>query len=610
MKSFTVSSRMVRLFACSLFMVSGWSVQAQEADSDPAEIIVSANRLSQPADIVMAGTTIIDRDAIRASLAQNMVDLLSGLPGMQLAPSGGQGAQTSLFLRGTESDHTLILVDGVQISPSTGPAGRLEFLPLDQIERIEIVRGPRSSVYGSEAIGGVINIITHRQPGGLQGGLRVLAGTEQSRDVNADLALGNDTTAVSVNLSHRETNGIDFSQSGDPDDDSYENDSFSVSLNQRLGQRAGFDASYAQFQAESDYDDGEIETDNQTLSTGVSVALTNFWLSRLSLTRFAEDSLDVGAFGTTDSHSENRQLSWHNGFTLGAETHLVLGYEHQEQELRYTTFGAVQTATERDNDGIYGVYLYDGRPWDLTLSLRNDDNEEFGNHSTGSVALGRDLGDTTRAWISYGTAFKAPNLIDLYVDFPAFFFFANPDLEPETAQNLELGLSWRGLGARWQLNLFRNEIEDLITTDASFTTLANVQEARIDGAEATVATEWLGWQLDAALTVLEHENRSNGAELLRRPDQTLSFNAARDFGALNLALQWLGQSDHRDLDPVSFGPSVVGGYAVLNLVAGYRLGEALTWRLRVGNLLDRDYQIVDGFNTLGRNVQLSMDYRF
>jgi vitamin B12 transporter len=256
------------------------------------------------------------------------------------------------------------------------------------------------------------------------------------------------------------------------------------------------------------------------------------------------------------------------------------------------------------------VYIRESGPLDFTLSLRNDDNERFGSHSTGSIAIGSDFGESVRAWVSYGTAFKAPNLIDLYVDFPSFFFFANPNLKPETAESVELSLQAEALGATWQLNVFRNDIDDLISTDATFTSLANIQQARIDGIEATVSSSIAGWRLDAALTLLDHENRSTGVNLLRRPEQTLSLNIAREFGAFDLAVNLLAQNEHLDIDPVTFGGSTVGGFGVVNLVAGYRFSDEINLRLRIGNLLDKEYQIVDGFNTQDRTAQLSVNFSF
>jgi len=586
--------------------------QAQTSrGTGPEEIIVAANRVEQSIGTVLAATTVIDKDSIRRSSAQNLAELLAGVPGMQFSPAGGLGAQTSLFLRGTESDHTLILVDGVQMTTSTGPAGRLEFIPLDQIERVEIVRGPRSSVYGSEAIGGVLNIITKPQVGeDFNGSLKMMAGTQNSSDANLGLQGRVGNTALSLNASRQQTDGIDFSERGSADDDGYENDSYSLSLAHQFGERFSLSSSYSSFDARSDYDDGVVNTDSQQFSMTLKAALSDNWDSSLIMERFEEDNADAGSFGLTNSASENRRLSWQNNYSFDAGNLLSFGVDRQEQELRYATFGALQTDTSRDNDGVYGVYIHEGAALDFTLSLRNDDNERFGNHSTGSVAIGRDLTDSVRAWVSYGTAFKAPNLIDLYVDFPAFFFFANPDLNPETAESIELGLQASALGASWQLNIFRNDIDDLIATDASFTSLANIQQARIDGLEATVSTTLSGWGLDAALTLLDHENRSTGVGLLRRPEQTLSINLARDFGVLDLTLNLLAQGEHLDIDPVSFGNSKVGGFGVLNVIAGYQLSEDFELRLRIGNLLDKDYQVVDGFNTQDRTAQLSLNYQF
>ncbi|MGJ8688701.1 MAG: TonB-dependent receptor domain-containing protein [Gammaproteobacteria bacterium] len=608
MKTLTNSS--ILMGVC--LSASAMQLQAQTPDNTaPEEIVVTANRIEQTLSTVLAATTVIDKEAIRQSSAQNLAGLLAGVPGMQFSSSGGQGAQTSLFMRGTESDHTLILVDGVQMTTNSGPAGRLEFIPLDQIERIEIVRGPRSSVYGSEAIGGVVNIIT--QPNiqeDFSGSVKLMAGTENSSDANIGLQGRVGKTTLSLDASHTQTDGIDNSQRGSSDDDGYENDSLSLSFAHQFSEMFSLSSTYSRYDAESDYDDGIVNTDSQQLSATVAASFTQQWDSNLILEKFKEDNADAGAYGLTNSNTENNKLSWQNTYTFDASNLLSFGIDHQEQELRYATFGALQTDTSRDNDGVYAVYIRESGPMDFTLSMRNDDNERFGNHSTGSIAIGRDFSAIVRGWVSYGTAFKAPNLIDLYVDFPSFFFFSNPNLNPETAESIELSLQAQGFGATWKLNVFRNDIDDLISTDATFSTLANIQKARIDGLEATVSSTVAGWNIDAALTLLDHENRNTGADLLRRSGQTFSLNAARDFGAFDLAVNLLAQNEHQDIDPINFGTSTVAGYGVVNLIGGYRFNEAFDLRLRIGNLLDKDYQIVDGFNTQGRTAQLSLNYLF
>ena len=437
-----------------------------------------------------------------------------------------------------------------------------------------------------------------------------MAGTENSSNANIGLQGRIGNTSLSLNASHRETDGIDFSESGSSDDDGYENDSFSVSFSHQFSEIFSLSSAYSSFEAQSDYDDGLVNTDNQQLSSTVTASLTEQWDSNRILEKFKEDNMDAGTFGLTNSSSENKKLSWQNTYKFDASNLFSFGIDHQEQELRYSTFGALQTNTSRDNDGVYGVYVRESGPLDFTLSLRNDDNERFGNHSTGSIAIGSNFGESLRAWVSYGTAFKAPNLIDLYVDFPSFFFFSNPNLKPETAESIELSLQSEALGATWQLNVFRTDIDDMISTDATFTSLANIQQARIDGIEATASSTIADWRLDATLTLLDHENRSTGVNLLRRPEQTLSLNIAREFGAFDLAVTLLAQNEHSDIDPVNFGGSKVGGFGVVNLIAGYRFSDELNLRLRIGNLLDKEYQIVDGFNTQDRTAQLSLNFSF
>ncbi|MEX0618184.1 MAG: TonB-dependent receptor [Pseudohongiellaceae bacterium] len=575
------------------------------------EIIVSANRFAQPAGTVMAATSVITREEITRSLAQNLADLLSGKPGIQMAQSGGRGALTSLFMRGTESDHTLILIDGAQITTSTGSSGRLEYVPTDQIERIEIIRGPRSSLWGSEAIGGVINIVTARRTeADFDGSVRLAAGTENSRNGNANLAGNLGGTALNLGLSKSSTDGINFSRSGSPDDDGYDNESLTLGLHRSISDDVALSLVYSDFDASSEFDDGEVDSRSRQLSATLDYSISPDWTTRLTANRFKEDNDNRATFGDTISRSENASLRWSNTLDLNGGQTLGFGVDRQRQQLDYASFGATQSENSRDNTGYYGVYNRPLADVDLTLSIRNDDNEAFGHHTTGNIAVGKAFGDNTRAWLSYGTAFKAPNLLDLYVGFPDFSFFANPDLQPETSENIEFGLALSALGGDWSMNLFHNEIENLISIDASFTTLDNVDKAVIDGFELTFGRDIMGWNANVGLTLLNHEDRSTGEDLLRRPEQTVSASLGKNFGRLDFSLQWLAQSKHRDVNPETFGSSEVGGYGIVNFIAGYHFSNTLGLRLRLGNVLDKDYEVVDGFNTLGRTAQLSMDYQF
>jgi len=289
---------------------------------------------------------------------------------------------------------------------------------------------------------------------------------------------------------------------------------------------------------------------------------------------------------------------------------LVVGVDFESEDLLYESSGAVQTDTTRDNRAVFAVLDTDLSAFNTTLSLRSDDNEQFGQKTTGKAAIGTDLGDNLQVWTSYSTAFKAPSLVELYVDFPGFFFFGNPDLQPETSRNIEVGLEGSHAGAAWSVNAFRNEIKNLIATNASFNSLTNVERATINGVELAVNGTLLGWNANAALTLLDHENSETGQELLRRPNEILSAGISREFDKLNVGLTWLARSAQKDVDPVTFGTSSVAGNAVFDLILAYQLLNDLSLQLKVGNLFDKDYQVVDGYNTYGRTALLTTRYQF
>ncbi len=613
-----------RLSNLVLAIAATGSISSLASAAEPAadnsiteELIITANRLLQPQGSALAATTVINEADIRASLASNVADLLAGVPGMQFARTGGQGGQTSLFLRGSESDHTLVLIDGVKVNTASEGFARLEFIPVDQISRIEVVRGPRSSIYGSEAIGGVVQIFTRQaKKDNFSGSATVSAGTEQTRNASLNLAGNVESTAYTLSYVRNDTDGIDASQGefSSDDRDGVKSDSFSASLSHALSADTSLKASFLQTDSESEFDDGTNDATSRQASVSADFKLQDNWRSNLSASYFEDDNENISFFGS-ESNTERVALNWQNNIELADHSALAIGVDYQDEELYYNSGFASETDTSRDNLGLYAVYVAKLAPLDYTVSLRHDDNEQFGEHTTGSIALGHNLTDTIQLWVSYGTAFKAPNLVDLYVDFPnedfpEYSFYGNPDLKPESSESFEIGVEGTLSSTRWSVNAFHNEIEDLIASDASFTSLTNVGQTEINGLEATVGTELAGWFIDAALTLLDHENEDTGEKLLRRPNETFNLSLARDFGDFDVAANWLLQGDHDDVDPVTFGRSHVAGYGIVDLKFGYEVTPELKLRLKVGNLFDQDYEVVDGFNTYGTTALVSADYVF
>lgn len=599
---------------CLSIAFSCIAASAQPATGDNHEIIITANRLPQIQGETLAATSVITREHIDARQAVSLFELLGTSAGIQTARAGGDGSQTSLFMRGTNSDHTLVLIDGVRINTASEGFARLEHIPVDQIERIEVVRGPHSSVHGADAIGGVIHVFTRQATDdrpGLSGDLRGGFGTENTYTGNAAILAGSDRTRLGLNLSHYRTDGIRPRNAPTPSEQrsNYDNDAATMNVSHALQNGGTVQAHYTVADSELLYDGGFSEAQHVTTGALASLPLNERWTSTIQINRFRDSNR---TYSFADSHNRTRRdaIKWQNHMDISDRADLLIGVDYEDEDLFYDNPGAEQTETGRHNVAAFGVYHRRFDRLETTLSARSDRNQQFGSKTTGRFAIGTGLSENIDIWAAWSTAFKAPKLLDLYVDFPAFFFFANPDLQPETARNLELGANADLWKVKWSVNLFQNDIRDLITTNENFDSLTNVGRARIRGAEVSADTELAGWTLNAALTLLDHENRDTGQALLRRPDEMFSLGLNRRFEQLTVNLHWQVRGAQDDVDPVTFGRSRVAGNGVVDMALGWEFNNRLSMHLKAGNLLYKTYQVVDGYNTHGRTAMLSTRYRF
>jgi len=564
------------------------------------EIVVTPTKTAQTADKSLAPVTVITREDIERVQPDSLPQLLSSqAPGVNVSNSGGLGKPTSAYVRGTNSTHVLVLVDGVRVGSATTGAAALQHIPVGQIERIEVVRGPRSSLYGAEAIGGVIHIFT-RQPEADQIHTSASAGTYQTYKGAIGGTWANESSRVSINLNALDTDGFNALDNSQPDDDGYRNASVSLRGAHRINDVAEVDFSLLYAEGENEYDsawglsDDRFENDirQNAGQLGVDMDPTDNWHARLSAGRSTDDS-DNFKNGLPDGNFQTQrdQINWQNDFDLKEVGLLTLGLEGYRDQVDSSTDYAED---ERDNAAAFAQWQTGIGKQDVVLALRHDDNEAYGEHTTGSLAWGMDMTPDWRLTASYGTAFHAPTFNQLF--FPGF---GNPDLEEETSEHAELGLRQRLANGHWSMQVFRTDIDDLI---GGFP-VANTDEARIDGLEVELALKLAGWQTRNSVTVLDPTDRETGDVLPNRVKRTLKLNADRSYGPWQFGTTILAQSERAGgafSDPVA-------GFATLDLRGGYEINRYLDLRAKLGNVLDKDYQTNDGYNQPGRTVRVTLN---
>jgi len=568
--------------------------------------VVTATRTSQASSI--AATTVFERTDIERLQVNTAEELLRRATGVNLINNGGPGKSTSLQIRGSNDKHVLVMIDGVRIGSATSGVAALQNLPVEQIERIEIVRGPRSSLYGSEAIGGVVQIFTRKGGDGLTPYFSTTVGSRQHRAATAGASGGNDNAWFNLGVSSLDTEGYDARPSREVDHDGYRELSANLSGGYRFANGLLLDANLLQVESHNDYDSGNKANADSVLSAyGVRAKYSpvSFWDVTLQVGH-SEDKNENFKGSTFDTRYDTRRdsASWQNDFALSENQLLTVGYDWQQDSI---SSSVDYPEDSRYNHGLFAQYLLHAGRHEWQLGLRHDDNEAYGEHTTGSVGYGYALTDSISLTSSYGTAFSAPTFNQLY--FPGY---GNPDIQAETSRNLEVGLRGQHRWGSWSANAFRNDIDDMIASVrvGGVSMAENVDKARITGLELEVLTQQLGWSWQANLTLQDPENRSSSADddlLLRRvPEQIFNLDVDRRFGRIGL-----GASVHaegRRWDNAT-NTSDLHGYNTVELRAEYWLSDAWRVQARVSNLFDNEYETAATYTQPGRAGYLTLRYQ-
>ena len=586
----------------TLFLALAAAMTPAHAADTLEPLVVTATGYPVELDDSLASMEVITAEEIQRSAATDIADLLKFRTGLEIGRNGGPGQATSLFIRGTESDHNLVMIDGVPINSGSVGSAALQHIDPQNIERIEIYKGPRSTLWGSGAIGGVINIIT-RKAGSekLSFGGALEGGSDNTWKASAHLGHAADNHRLSASLSYQTTDGFPPLATSSIDR-GYENTSFDLAAGFDAGIHR-FDASHWQTQGNNEYLDyfgNPLDQDflNSRSSLGWEAAFSGNWTSTLELAH-VRDHIDQNQ--SSDAvHTDRTELSWRNRIALGQDQ-VLLGIKGSNEDV--TLDGAFSSYdTDTDILEAWGQYDLSRGAHHLIAGLRYLDHEDAGSKFTWSLNYGYDFGQGTRAWASAATAFRVPSANERYG------FGGNPDLEPEESTSYELGLKHR-LGDAHELSasLYRNDIDNMIqwvlVTPPWIGYNQNVAEVRIDGLELGYDYSGEALALHLGGNWQDPEDRGTGERLLRRAKHSVNARLSYRWGAWTLGGDLLYAGDRKD-----FGGITLDSYTLVNLDAAYRLSPHWQIFAKLENAFDEDYELASGYNTQGRAGFLGIRY--
>ncbi|MGN6259495.1 MAG: TonB-dependent receptor plug domain-containing protein [Ralstonia sp.] len=596
-----------------------WAQSNTPAASTPVgelnPTVVTASRSEQPLSDALPHTTVISRADIERSQAPDAVTLLRREAGIEITQNGGPGTSASLFMRGASSSQTLVLIDGVRVSSATLGATQIDQLMADQIDHIEVVRGNVSALYGSDAIGGVVQIFTRSGKGhaplanaeieyGARNTKRAQAGINGSLGERGD-------TSFAVSVSEFKTDGFSAinplqAKNANPNDNPYTNKSVSAQLSHRFSVDWQAGLTYFQTWGDVSYDSGfGSPTDTniahnqvRSMSAYVDGKVTQDWKTRVTLSQGDDKNLNFlngaqnGRFNT-----RNQQASWQNDWVFMPDQLLKVGLEHSQTTIDSDAYDA---PTRRVDSGYIG---YEGKfgPHQLQLNLRRDRYSDFGGANSYYAGYGFAFNPQWKAVASVSNAFRAPSFNELY-----YPFFGSPNLQPEKARSVEGGVEYSSTIGLVRVTAFETDYSNLITAicDADFNcSAANVNRARVNGLETSYRGSIYGVDLRASFTMQNPQDLSANQLLSRRARHFGSVSAYKTFGPFSAGVEWNAAGDRQD------STKTLGGYGLLNLVGRYQITPDWALSARVENVTNKNYQLVYPYNTPSRGVFFTLSWQ-
>ncbi len=606
------------------------SVFAKE-NSDDA-IIVTAHRFTQPLSSVLAPTTVVTREEIDRWQANSLTDVMRRLPGTDISQNGGLGQKSSLFIRGTNSDHVLILIDGIRLNQA-GISGSsdLSQIPLSLVQRIEYTRGARSAVYGSDAIGGVVNIITKRNTKGSTLTATMGSNGYQSYDISSRQELSS-VTSLTLAGNYTYTKGYDIVAGlpdayGNPaqrDRDGFMGKTLYGGLEHQFSDEwSGFVRGYG-FDNRTAYD-GMYRSDKATGITGlpdIRQLYSQRWDSGLRFTRGTYSSQWIASYSHTKDYnydprlgtyspitsldnSKQYTMQWGNTLQTGNGA-ISAGADWQKQTTEPGTSN-MKVRTQQRDAGFYVTTQQQLQHVTLEGALRRDNNTQFGWHSTWQSGIAWEFVSGYRLFASYGTAFKAPKLVQLYGSLGG-----NPGLAPEESKQWERGVEGISGPVDWRISGYRNDINHLIDYDLIKNRYYNINQAGIKGIEAKASFDTEPFSHQISWDYVDARDAKTNQRLMRRARQQVKYQLDLTTGDLewSLTYHYLGQRYDTDFNTFSNRTVNFGGVSLWDLAVAYPVMSALIIHVRIANLLNKNYETAYGYQTPGRDYSFSASYSF
>jgi vitamin B12 transporter len=604
----SLSCRRSLLSASLLVLLSPAAVASETPAADPTlpDVVVTATRAPTPRAQVLAATTVLERADIERSQATDLLELLGRQPGIDVVRTGGPGSLSTINTRGGNSNHTLFLIDGVRVNSAVQGLYDLAHLPLAQIERIEIVRGPRAALWGSDAIGGVVQVFTRDSAGFVE----ARVGTYGQRGADGGVRFGGEGGHVALSAGAESFEGFSATD-GDPDADGYRNRHAGVRFRVPVGSQE-LSGSAQGSNSDNEYDDGESNVIDWQAGVRLAGELRPGWGHELLVGHSRNRVESESPFYDYGFDSDRDSVDWLHRFSPAAHQQLQVGVNwSRESGAADDSFLGPNYDVDRHNTGVFVAWNGQAGAQAFDLSLRHDDNSQFGGATTANAAWGWQATDALRLRASWGQGFRAPNFNELY--YPGFFgyYAGNPDLQPERSTSVEAGLDWHPSATHtFGASAYRTRVHDLIVFEgAVFNDAINIDRAELDGLELDWHYARGAWTANANGGWQRARNGRSGQALLRRAPRKAHASVDYRFAAgwtLGVDADAVAARPDLDFDVFPAQRIALGGYGLVHLRATVPLAAGWSLEARVQNLGDRDYELAHGFNTPGRSGVLTI----